>query len=193
MPRLIHELNAAMPRRATLVADGGFASHWTALLYETQSPGRGYIANRGFASIGYGLPAALGARLAATGHPVVGITGDGGLCNALGELETAARVGLAFTLIVVNNAASGYVKALQHAMYDGAYQSADLSAVDYAQVARALGCDGIAVDHAADLRAALAASILRGTRPTVIDVRVTRDPARMLPGVDSRTAIHARG
>jgi acetolactate synthase-1/2/3 large subunit len=65
--------------------------------------------------------------------------------------------------------------------------------VDYAQVARALGCDGVAVDHAADLRPALGASILRGTRPTVIDVRVTRDPARMLPGVDSRTVVDARG
>ena len=63
--------------------------------------------------------------------------------------------------------------------------------MDYASVARALGCDGIAVDHPDDLRPALAASILRGTRPTVVDVRVTRDPARMLPGIDTRTVAHA--
>ena len=55
----------------------------------------------------------------------------------LGELETARRMKLAFTIIVVNNAASGYVKALQHLMYgEGAYQSSDLAETNYASTAK---------------------------------------------------------
>ena len=65
----------------------------------------------------------------------------------LGELETARRVGRRFVLVVVNNAASGYVKALQHSMYGaGDYQSSDLVEMDYAAIARAMGCTGIRVE-----------------------------------------------
>ncbi len=88
---------------------------------------------------------------------------------------------------MVNDAASGYVKALQHAMFDGRYQSADLTETDYAKVAEALGCHGIRVEDPADLAGALASGMAERTRPTLIDVIVTRDPAKMLPGVDSRT------
>ena len=187
MARVVHELNRALPEDAILVADGGFAGHWTGLLYDTKRAGRGYIANRGFASIGYGLPGALGAQLAAPTRAVVGVTGDGGLNMVLGELETALRARAGFTLIVVNNAASGYVKALQHVMFEGRYQSADLTETDYARVAEALGCQGIRVEDPADLAGALATGMAERERPTVIDVVVTRDPAKMLPGVDSRT------
>ena len=88
---------------------------------------------------------------------------------------------------MVNNAASGYVKALQHAMYEGSYQSSELSAVDYASVARALGCDGIAVDHPDDLRPALAASILG----YAADRR--RRPCHARPGQDAARHRHAHG
>ncbi len=187
MARVVHELNRALPEDAILVADGGFAGHWTGLLYDTKRAGRGYIANRGFASIGYGLPGALGAQLAAPARAVVGVTGDGGLNMVLGELETALRAGAGFTLVVVNNAASGYVKALQHVLFDGRYQSADLTETNYARVAEALGCHGIRVEDPDDLAAALASGMAERTRPTLLDVIVTRDPAKMLPGVDSRT------
>jgi acetolactate synthase-1/2/3 large subunit len=187
MARVVHELNRALPEDGILVADGGFAGHWTGLLYDTKRAGRGYIANRGFASIGYGLPGALGAQLAVPERAVVGITGDGGLNMVLGELETARRAGANFTLVVVNNAASGYVKALQHAMFGGRYQSSDLSETDYAEVARALGCRGLRVEDPADLAGALAQGLREPELPTLVDVVVTRDPAEMLPGVDART------
>jgi acetolactate synthase-1/2/3 large subunit len=106
----------------------------------------------------------------------------------LGELETARRLGLGFTLAIVNNAASGYVKALQHNMYEGRYQSSDLSETNYADVARAMGCDGIRVEDPAELGAAFAQGIATRERPTIVDVVVTRDPSQMLPGIDSRTA-----
>jgi acetolactate synthase I/II/III large subunit len=187
MARLCTELNRALPTDAILVADGGFAGHWTGLLYDTKQPGRHFIPDRGFASIGYGLPGGIGAAMAAPGQPVVAISGDGGFNMMLGELETARRAGLGLTIVVINNAASGYVKALQHAMMGGRYQSADLSEMDYAAVARAMGVGGIRVEDPERLGAALAEGMAERDRPTVIDVVVTRDPGQMLPAVDNRT------
>jgi acetolactate synthase-1/2/3 large subunit len=186
MARLCRELNRTLPADAILVADGGFAGHWTGLLYDTKAPGRHFIPDRGLASIGYGLPGGIGAALAAPASPVVAITGDGGFNMVLGELETARRAGLGLTVIVINNAASGYVKALQHAMMGGRYQSADLSEMDYAGVARAMGVTGIRVEDPEALGPALAAGMAERDRPTVLDVVVTRDPAQMLPAVDNR-------
>ncbi len=187
MARLCRELNNTLPADAILVADGGFAGHWTGLLYDTKQPGRNFIPDRGFASIGYGLPGGIGAALAAPDRPVVAISGDGGFNMMLGELETARRTGCGLTVIVVNNAASGYVKALQHAMMGGRYQSADLNEMDYAAIARAMGCGGIRVEDPEALSAALRQGMEERDRPTVIDVVVTRDPAQMLPAVDNRT------
>ena len=193
MARVVRELQNAMPEDGILVVDGGFAAHWTGLLYDSTRSGRTYIANRGFASIGYGLPGTMGAQLAAGDSPVVGLTGDAGFNMVLGELETARRLELGFTLAIVNNAASGYVKALQHNMYAGRYQSSDLSETDYADTARALGCQGIRVDDPEALQDAFAEGIANRDIPTIIDVIVTRDPSKMLPGVDSRTAPVKKG
>jgi acetolactate synthase-1/2/3 large subunit len=143
--------------------------------------------DRGFASIGYGLPGGMGASLAAPDRPVVAISGDGGFNMMIGELETARRVGSGVTVIVINNAASGYVKALQHAMMGGRYQSADLIEMDYAAIARTMGCGGIRVEDPELLPDALRHGMAETGRPTVIDVVVTRDPSQMLPAVDNRT------
>jgi acetolactate synthase-1/2/3 large subunit len=187
MAALFGALNAVSPADAIVVTDGGFASHWGGLFYDTKLAGRGFVADRGFASIGYGLPGAVGASLASE-RPVVGVTGDGGLNMSLGTLETAIRTGVSFTLLVVNNAASGYVKALQHSVYGtGAYQSSDLVELDYSRLADAFGCRGFRVDESGELESAIQRG-LGGDGPTIVDVVVTRDPAEMLPGVDHRAA-----
>jgi acetolactate synthase-1/2/3 large subunit len=197
MARLLNELNKTLPADATLVADGGFAAHWGGLVYDTKQPGRGFVPDRGFASIGYGVPGGIGATLGALHDglgPVVALTGDGGFNMVLGELETARRLGLAFTVIVVNNAASGYVKALQHLMYgDGAYQSSDLAETNYAEVVEAFGCQGIRVETPDQIAPALEKALAETGRPTVLDVVVTRDPAKMLPAVDNRTVQVKKG
>ena len=151
--------------------------------------------DRGFASIGYGLPGAIGAALAGKGRPVISLTGDGGFNMSLGDLETARRMGLSFAIVVFNNAASGYVKALQHLMYGpGAYQSSDLAETNYAKVAEAMGCTGIRVEQPERLRRSVPPGPARpGGGPIVIDVVVTRDPARMLPAVDNRTVQAKKG
>jgi acetolactate synthase-1/2/3 large subunit len=187
MARLCRELNKTLPNDAILVADGGFAGHWTGLLYDTKKAGRHFVPDRGFASIGYGLPGGIGACMAVPDRPVIAISGDGGFNMTLGDLETAHRTGCGLTAIVVNNAASGYVKALQHTMMGGRYQSADLKEMDYAAVARSMGCGGIRVEDPEALADALRQGMEETDRPTVIDVVVTRDPAQMLPAVDNRT------
>ncbi len=193
MGRLMHELRAAMPDHGILVADGGFAAHWGGLLFDTRVTGRSFVPDRGFASIGYGLPGAIGAKLGAPDRPIVAITGDGGFNMTLGELETARRLGLNVVIVVVNNAASGYVKALQHLMYgEGAYQSSDLTETHYAETAIAFGCVGIRVEDPADLQRAFDQAF-KAPGPAVIDVIVTRDPAHMLPGVDSRAVTAKKG
>jgi len=194
MARLITELNNHLPEDGHLIADGGFAAHWGGLLFNSKRARRTFVPDRGFASIGYGLPGAMGAQLAAPDAVVVGLTGDGGFNMVLGELETARRMKLGITVIVVNNAASGYVKALQHLMYgEGNYQSSDLAETNYAKLAEAMGCHGIRVDEPGDLAAALQAAFAEKDRPSVIDVMVTRDPAKMLPAVDNRTVQVKKG
>jgi len=164
------------------------------LLFDTKRAGRHFIADRGFASIGYGLPGSMGAQLAAPNRRVVGLTGDGGFNMTLGELETARRAGTPFVLCVFNNAASGYVKALQHLMYGaGAYQSSDLAETNYAKVAEAMGCTGIRVEKPDDLAGAFRKGLAAKGGPVVIDVVVTRDPAKMLPAVDNRTVEAKKG
>ena len=187
--RLMAELNKAMPADGIVVADGGFAAHWAGLLLDTKAAGRHFLPDRGFASIGYGVPGGLGAQLAAgPGRRVVALTGDGGFNMSLGDLETARRLGANFVAVVFNNAASGYVKALQHAVYGaGSYQSSDLLELNYAEIATGFGCLGIRVDDPDKVGPALREGLANVSTPTIIDVVVTRDPAKMLPAADNRT------
>jgi len=193
--RLMHELNQAMPADGIVVADGGFAAHWGGLLFDTKKAGRHFVPDRGFASIGYGVPGGIGAQLAAgPKRRVVSLTGDGGCNMSIGELETARRTAANFVAIVFNNAASGYVKALQHSMFGkGNYQSSDLVEMDYAAITRAMGCKGIRVDDPEKLSGALREGLENTDSPTVLDIVVTRDPAKMLPGVDNRTLTVTKG
>ena len=106
----------------------------------------------------------------------------------LGELETARRAGCGLTVIVVNNAASGYVKALQHAMMGGRYQSADLIEMDYAAIARD---DGLRRHSRRRPRGAGAGAARRAWRSATARPSSTSSspatPAQMLPAVDNRT------
>ncbi len=194
MARLMHEISETLPEDGLLIADGGFAAHWGGLIFDTKKPGRGFVPDRGFASIGYGLPGSMGAQIAGGDRPVIGVTGDGGFNMVVGELETAKRMGLGLTVVIVNNAASGYVKALQHLMYGaGNYQSSDLVEMNYAKIAESFGCHGIRVEYPNEIAAALKEAMAVTDCPSVIDIVVTRDPAHMLPAVDNRTVKIKKG
>ena len=194
MARMLNEINALLPKDGYLIADGGFAAHWGGLLFDSKRPGRQFVPDRGLASIGYGVPGAIGAQRAAPDAVVAAITGDGGFNMMLGELETARRMKLPITMIVVNNAASGYVKALQHLMYGAdAYQSSELAETNYARVADALGCRGFRVERPEQLADAFKAAFAEKELPCVVDVVVTRDPGKMLPAVDNRAVQAKKG
>ena len=185
LARVLSDLQAVAPDDTVLVAEGGFATHWSALWFDTKRAGRTYIANRGHAAIGYGVAGALGAKLATPNSPVVALCGDGGFGMGIGELETLIREKTPVVLLVVNNLTLGYVKALQNGLYGGRFQSVDFVDVDYAAVARAFGCRGERIADPDRVRPAIAEAIESDT-VTVLDVLVTTDPARMLPGVDAR-------
>jgi acetolactate synthase-1/2/3 large subunit len=187
MARVIREVQEAMPPGSILVADGGFAAHWSALLFDAAWVGRSYIANRGQAAIGYGLPGAIGAKLAAPDRTVFALCGDNGFAMAALELETAKRAGANVVAVVVNNQTLGYIKALQHGLYDRRYISVDFLDVNYAELARSIGCFGQRVAEPAELGPALVEAIDAGV-PAVLDVAITRDAGRMLPGIDRRMA-----
>jgi acetolactate synthase I/II/III large subunit len=186
MARVIRDLEIALPEDAVVVADGGFAAHWSALYYRVPKAGRCYVANRGSAAIGYALPGSIGVQLAVPHRPVVALCGDNGFAMAVAELETARRAGLRQVLLVLNNGTLGYVKALQHDLYHDRFISVDFLEVDYAQVAKGFGCYGVRIDEPQSLLPALQDALV-ADRPTVLDVRITTDPAQMLPGIDSRT------
>jgi acetolactate synthase-1/2/3 large subunit len=132
-----------------------------------------------YGTLGYGVPAGIGAAFAARSATVVCLTGDGGIGYSLAELETAARYGIALTVIVLNNSALGWSRHYDRHFYsyEGATRFSD---VDYAAVARGLGCDGFRVTTEDELTAAIAKA-MGSTGTTLIDA-VTDPDAR--PPVD---------
>jgi len=179
-------LQGILPEDAIMVGDGGFSAHWSSVYWDVNAEdGRHYLANRGQAAIGYGLPAALGCKFACPEKTVVALSGDGGLGYSFMELETAVREKRNVILIVVNNRALGYIKALQHAVY-GDYISTDFEDVRYGEMASLLGCYGVRVSDPSKLEAEFKAALERKDRPSVIEVMVTTDPSKMFPGKDNR-------
>lgn len=179
-------LQGILPEDAIMVGDGGFSAHWSSVYWDVNgTDGRHYLANRGQAAIGYGLPAVLGCKFACPDKTVIALSGDGGLGYSFMELETAVREKQNIILIVVNNRALGYIKALQHAVY-GEYISTDFEDVRYGEMAAMLGCYGVRVTDPAQLESEFKAAIERKDRPSVIEVMVTTDPAKMFPGTDNR-------
>lgn len=91
--------------------------------------------------------------------------GYGGFNVALGDLETAIREPIPLTIIILNDASFGYVKSLQHAIFQGRYQSSDIREMNYAAIATAMGCQGIRVEDPARLGGAIAEGISERSCP----------------------------
>src|SRR6478752_9289586 len=130
---------------------------------------RGLLISNGLATMGYALPAAIGAAL--TGARVVCLTGDGGLGMVLAELETVARLALPVTVVVFNDAALSLI-AIKQGAGQGDATAVRYAPVDLAAAAAALGVPSAAVDTAADATRVLRAA---GHGPFLLDARV--DPA----------------
>lgn len=169
--RLCKELGEALPDDAILVADTGYAAIWTATMLELRHPGQTYL--RAAGSLGWAFPAALGAKCAAPGRPVVCFTGDGGFWYHLSELETARRFGISTVTVVNNNhgLAQG-IPDIQGIYGDRPGNPAELysfTPVSFARVAEELGCLGIRVERPELIGAAIRQALAAG-RPAVVEV-----------------------
>lgn len=145
---------------------------------------RRFITTDAYSTLGYSLPAAIGAKIAAPDTPVVAIMGDGAAMFSIQELATAAQEGLALPVVIVDNHAYAEIK---RNMQDAgmAPLGVDLDTPDFAGLARAMHCDGVTAATIDDVVDAVTAA-LRGVRPTVVSVAVpgTHEPLEGL-GSDS--------
>jgi len=133
---------------------------------------RSFITSGGLGTMGYGVPAAIGAKAARPDATVVCIDGDGCFQMTSQELATAALERLPIVVVIVNNAWLGMVRQWQELFYDERYSETHLThqVPDYARLAEAYGCAGFTVDNDDDLESTLAAALACG-RTAVVDAR----------------------
>ena len=168
--KALDRLEQALPGDRIIVTDGGrfMTEVWCRL--SAPDP-KSFISTANFGSIGLGLAEAIGAGLAAPGRPVVLFTGDGGfMIGGINEFNTAVRLGLDLIVIVANDAAYG----AEHIQFRDRQMDPGLTQFDwpsFAEVAKALGGNGIEVRSMAELGSALAALETRD-RPTLIELHL---------------------
>ncbi len=136
----MHQLSRATRGASAYVVDVGQHQMWAAQSLELQA-GQRFLTSGGMGSMGFALPAAIGAAIAQPGREVVMIAGDGSFQCNLQELQTVARLRLPIKLVVVNNECLGMVRQFQQSYFDGRYQSTmwGYSAPDFSAVANAYG------------------------------------------------------
>ena len=167
--RLMAEIQAQLTPDTIMVADASYSSIWISNYLTVLQAGMRFLTPRGLAGLGWGLPMALGAKVARPEAPVICLSGDGGFGHCWSELETSRRMGLPVVLIVLNNQVLGYQKDAETAFFGGYTDACDFAPVDHAAIARACGLHGVRIENPADFAPALAAA-LKADRTTVIDV-----------------------
>jgi len=168
--RVMAELDAAVrDLDVVLVADASYSTIWMANQLRARHAGQRFLAPRGLAGLGWGVPLALGARVARPGAIVVALVGDGGFGHVWSELETAVREDLPIVVVLLNNGVLGFQKHVELVQFGAHTSATDFVPVDHAAVARACGADGVRVDTVADLGPALATAVRSG-RPTLVEV-----------------------
>jgi acetolactate synthase-1/2/3 large subunit len=170
--RVMAELGMSVPDDALVVVDTGHSGMWSAGWLDLPEEGQGFI--RAAGSLGWGLPASMGAKLGAPERPVVLFTGDGGFWYHIGELETAARRNIATVMVVNNNRSLNQEIGIYTKMYNGELHGSHdhlwkFQDVDFCRVAEAMGVRAIHVDKPAQLQSAIAEAVALNA-PVVIDV-----------------------
>ena len=174
--RVMSAVNAVMTPETIMVADASYSSLWVTNFLVARKVGQRFLTPRGLAGLGWGLPMALGAKVASPDAPVICLTGDGGFGHCWAEMETARRMKLPIVLIVLNNGILGYQKDAEQVKFGEHTDAVFFETVDHAAIARACGCTGIRVDRAEDLQPALETALKADTL-TLLDV-VTDPQAR---------------
>ena len=169
--RICRELSEHMPADTIVVSDTGHSGVWTGTMLDLKHPSQSFIRCAG--SLGWGLPAALGAKCAAPERPVLCFTGDGGIWYHLAEIETAVKENLNVVILVNNNHSLNQEKAGVES-YEGASPATDkqwlFPDADFAAIAESMGAMGMTVTRPGELEGALAKAFAAG-RPVVMDVK----------------------
>ena len=163
-------LAATLPPDTVVAGDSSQVTYYGTVHYWPFTSANRLLYPTGYATLGYGLPAAIGAKVADPDRPVIALVGDGAAMFSIQELITATELRLALPLIIVDN--GGYGEIREQMLDRGiAPQAVDLYRPDIPALARAIGAHGIQASDAGQL-GTLAAQALRADRPTVIYHRV---------------------
>ena len=163
--RVIGELQRGLPEDAIVTCDAGENRIMMTHFYQTKAA-EGFLQAAGSGPMGFGIPAALGAKLVHPDRPVVAVVGDGGFAMTMNGLMTAVEQDIPIITVVFNNKALGWV------LHGSGPFAAEFNDWDHAAIARALGCRGVRVEDPAGLKPALQ-DALAARQPTVIDVRTS--------------------
>ena len=187
-PWLMTELNRNYQGTDTIfVTDVGQNQMWAAQHLLIDKP-RHHLTSGGCGTMGYGLPAALGAKLAKKEAQVVHIAGDGGFKMTGMELYTAVNEGLPLVSIVINNCCLGMVRQWQEIFYDKRYSSTILTPFDFVAFARSCGADGVTAKTCEEFKAALAQA-KEANKPFVIEAVIDQCDL-VIPMVAPGAVIH---
>jgi len=171
---VIRELHRLTNGEALITTDVGQHQMWAAQFYPFARP-RQLITSGGLGTMGFGLPAAIGAQLALPDQLVVAVVGDGGFQMTNQELATAVQYGLPVKVLIMNNGYLGMVRQWQEMFYDRTYSEVDISvAPDFVKLAEAYGAAGFRAERPAELRDVMEAA-LRHKGVAVVDVVVEKE------------------
>lgn len=176
--RLMQSLQEVLTPESIVVADASYSSLWIGCYLLAQNAGARFITPRGLAGLGWGLPLAMGAKIARPNATVFGVVGDGGFGHVWSELETMIRMRTPVVLTVLNNGILGYQKHAENAKFGAHTTACYFAPVDHAAIARACGCHGIRVENASDYAEALRDALAQDG-PSLIDVMT--DPTAFPP------------
>ncbi len=183
---VIHDLYRLTGGDAIIVTDVGQHQMWEAQYYPHDKP-RTLLTSGGLGTMGFALPAAIGARFAHPDKEIWVIAGDGGFQMTAPELSTCLQEGIKLHIAIINNGFLGMVRQWQEMFYDKRYVATPMIAPDFVKLAEAHGLQGARVTDRAGVEPAVrAAQAFSGT--TVIDFRVTEE-ACVYPMVASGRAL----
>jgi acetolactate synthase-1/2/3 large subunit len=187
---VINDLSQITEGKATIVTDVGQHQMWTAQYYRFQEP-NGLITSGGLGTMGFGLPAGIGAKFARPNADVWVIAGDGGFQMTAAELSTAAQEGIKVNVAIINNGYLGMVRQWQEFFYDKRYAATPMKSPDFVKLTEAHGLTGMRVEHRSQVQNAIRkAQETEGT--VVIDFRVEQEDSvyPMVPtGADLKAMI----
>jgi acetolactate synthase-1/2/3 large subunit len=178
--RLMEVITKALPD-ATVAGDQTEPVYAVNQFHQASRPRSFFNSSTGYGTLGYGLPAAFGAKLGAPDRPSVCLIGDGGLQFSLQELASAVEAGIATAVVIWNNTSYGEIKAFM-AERDIPQIGVDIFTPDFVAVAKAFGCEASRPGSLAELERELKASLTREV-PTVIEIQAGSPLAKILEGL----------